>query len=135
MSNYAELFNPSQTSQSEPMNERQKINHAGGFVFTLDKWARLNRFLILGSDSATYYQSAKELTKENAKCVLECLSDDPERTIKTVVDVSVAGHSSSVRPPLEHDCGSAERECRDDDCPEANHRALDFKPRSDSHVN
>jgi 60 kDa SS-A/Ro ribonucleoprotein len=50
--------------QSEPLNERQVPNNAGGFVFAIDDWGRLDRFLILGSDAPTYYQTAKDLTKE-----------------------------------------------------------------------
>lgn len=37
--------------QSEPLDPRQVVNNAGGFVFEIDDWARLDRFLILGSDS------------------------------------------------------------------------------------
>ena len=60
MSNaYASLFNPSITPQSEPIPGKQMVaNNAGGYVFEIDKWARLRRFLVIGSDAPTYYQSA-----------------------------------------------------------------------------
>ena len=37
--------------QSEPLNERQSANNAGGYSFAVDDWARFDRFLILGSES------------------------------------------------------------------------------------
>ena len=37
--------------------------------------------LVLGSDAPTYYQSARALTRENAKVVLDCLIADAARAI------------------------------------------------------
>lgn len=68
-------------------------NNAGGLVHRLDKWSRLERFLILGSDSNTYYQSAKELTRENAKCVEECWVEDPMRALATIGLISTSGRA------------------------------------------
>jgi len=92
MSRYAELMSEP-VPQTEPLNPRQVKNNAGGFVFTLDDFARLHRFLILGSDSNTYYQSAKVLTKENAACVIRCYAADPARTVQTIVEVSHEGRA------------------------------------------
>jgi len=75
-------------------------NSAGGFVYELDKWDRLNRFLILGSDSPTYYASAKTLSVENAKCVLECAKEDGIRLVKTIVDISHSGRAIKNTPAL-----------------------------------
>jgi len=79
--------------QSEPLNSRQTQNNAGGYVFQIDIWARLDRFLILGSDSPTYYQTAKALTRENAKVVTECFDTNPVKTIDAIVSVSVEGRA------------------------------------------
>jgi 60 kDa SS-A/Ro ribonucleoprotein len=54
MSLYASLFHPKVTPQSEPIDARQVENNSGGYVFALDDWARLDRFLVLGSDAPTY---------------------------------------------------------------------------------
>ncbi len=72
--------------QTEALDERQVMNNAGGFVFAIDDWARLDRFLILGSDAPTYYQAARALTRENAKCVERCLAADAPRTIARAVE-------------------------------------------------
>lgn len=68
--------------------------------FAIDDWARLERFLILGSDGQTYYQSARELTRENGKCVEACYAADPARTVRTIVDISVEGRAPKISPAL-----------------------------------
>jgi hypothetical protein len=50
------------TPQNEPARDDQVRNNAGGFVFAVDKWARLDRFLILGAEGGTYYVGERELT-------------------------------------------------------------------------
>lgn len=89
---YAHLVNLP-VPQSEPLTPAQVQNNAGGFVFALDDWQRLDRFLILGSDSATYYQTAQKLTKENAAVVTRCYDADPYRTIDAIVDVSTSARA------------------------------------------
>lgn len=76
------------TPQTEPLDASQTKNNAGGYVFALDPWARLDRFLILGSDAPTYYQKAKELTAENAACVTACYNADAERTAQRIAEIS-----------------------------------------------
>lgn len=41
------------------LNATQVQNRAGGFVYELSDIERLKRFLILGSDTNTFYASAK----------------------------------------------------------------------------
>jgi 60 kDa SS-A/Ro ribonucleoprotein len=86
--------------QSEPLDERQVENNAGGFVYQLNDWDRLDRFLILGSDSNTYYQSAKKLTKENSACVQRCYDADYERTIARIVEISDSGRAAKNDPAI-----------------------------------
>jgi 60 kDa SS-A/Ro ribonucleoprotein len=79
--------------QSEPLNARQVRNNAGGFVFAIDDWARLDRFLVLGSDAPTYYQSPRALTREAAACVDRCYGRNTERTVDRIVEISVSGRA------------------------------------------
>lgn len=98
---YRYLFNPYATPQKEPIpGSNQVENNAGGYAFALDKWARLCRFLILGSDSATYYQEPKGLTRENALCVMECWEEDASRTRTLIEDVSVRGLAPKNDPAI-----------------------------------
>ena len=94
--NYSKYQNPRVTPQNRPIpgrEEEMSKNNAGGFTFTIDKWSMLNRFLILGSESNTYYVSSKTLTEQNINNTLECIKDNPRRVLETVVDVSKTGRA------------------------------------------
>ena len=86
--------------QSEPLNSRQVKNNAGGFVFQVDDWKRLDRFLILGSEGGTYYVSEKKLTVDNVKAVARCVELDGLRTVNQIVAVSDAGRAPKNDPAL-----------------------------------
>lgn len=86
--------------QSEPFDARQVKNNAGGFVFALDDWKRLERFCILGSDQNTYYQKARDLTRENAACVERCWKAAPERTAAVISDISKEGRAPKNDPAV-----------------------------------
>jgi 60 kDa SS-A/Ro ribonucleoprotein len=92
MARYARIMSKS-VPQSEPLDTRQVQNNASGFVYQIDDWSRLDRFLILGSDSSTYYQTAQKLTRENASCVTACYDKDPRKTVAQIVSVSVEGRA------------------------------------------
>ena len=80
------------TPQSEPVFGRQMVqNAAGGFVFEIDDWRRLRRFLILGAEGGTYYASERKLTLENAACIQRCLAADGPRAVHEIVEVSDRG--------------------------------------------
>jgi TROVE domain. len=97
---YASLVAASRVPQSEPLNDKQILNSAGGYVFALDIWARLDRFLVLGSDAPTYYASARKLTRDNAKVVIECWQADHEKTAQRICEVSVAGRAPKNSPAI-----------------------------------
>ena len=97
---YARLMDAAKVPQTEPLNARQVPNSAGGFAFAADAFARLDRFLVLGSDGGTYYQSPRTLTRENAASVLACYRDDPGRTVARIVEVSEAGRAPRVSPAI-----------------------------------
>ena len=87
--------------QTAPLpGEPQVQNHAGGFVFEVDAWKRLERFLVLGSDGGTYYVSERTLTLESAQVVLDCLAVDPERAVALIASVSTGGRAPSNRAAL-----------------------------------
>lgn len=88
-SKYANLANPVNIPVSEPLDSRQSANNGGGFTYTIDKWNRLNRFLILGADSGTYYVGASKHARQNVACVRECIKEDGLRVVQACVDVSV----------------------------------------------
>lgn len=89
-----------ETPQGEPLDERQIKNNAGGFVFGLDKWARLDQFLILGSEGRTYYVSEKALTVDNAENVIECIKEDGRRVVDRILTISDEGRAVKNTPAL-----------------------------------
>jgi 60 kDa SS-A/Ro ribonucleoprotein len=80
--NYALAAEP---NQREKASSDQVKNNAGGYVYQIDKWARLQRFLVLGSESSTYYQKSRELTLENARCIEECIREDVGKVLNTLL--------------------------------------------------
>jgi 60 kDa SS-A/Ro ribonucleoprotein len=56
--------------QSEKIQKDQVENSAKGMVWRVNDMNRLHRFLVLGSEVATYYTGEKELGKENAQAIL-----------------------------------------------------------------
>lgn len=91
---------PKATAQSKPMRDDQVENSAGGFTWAVDKWSRLERFLILGSEGGSYYASEKKLTFENIQSLRECIAEDGPRTVSIIVDISDKGRAPSNDPAL-----------------------------------
>jgi 60 kDa SS-A/Ro ribonucleoprotein len=87
------LFNPSRTLQNRPLDETQIKNSAGGYVWELTPWQRLDRFLVLGTEGGTYYIDEQTLTIENAQNVVALLKEDGVRVVERVVEVSLAGRA------------------------------------------
>ena len=75
-------------------------NSAGGFAFAVDDWARLDRFLILGSEGGSYYAAERMLTRDNAQAVLRAIAEDGPRAVARIVEVSVAGRAPRNDPAL-----------------------------------
>jgi 60 kDa SS-A/Ro ribonucleoprotein len=93
----------SATPQNQPIPGREDEmaqNNAGGFTFTLSPWDQLDRFLILGTESGTYYTSEQKLTRENAQNVLRLIAKDGIRVVNRVVEISDAGRAPKNDPAL-----------------------------------
>lgn len=97
-----QTFSTRKTPQSKPIPGRQDMvqNNAGGYVFPVDDWKRLERFLVLGSDAPTYYVKAPELTRRNAEAVLRCINQDGIQTVNCIVEISNAGRAPKNDPAL-----------------------------------
>ena len=110
------------TPQSQPIAGTVP-NSAGGHAYPVDDWGRLNRFLILGTTGGSYYASEAKLTAENADVVMRCIKLDGPRTVRTIVDISVAG-----RNPKQHPVMFALAVCAGADDPLTRSTALDALP-------
>jgi 60 kDa SS-A/Ro ribonucleoprotein len=102
MSNYlAGAYSKRVTPQSESIpGEVQIQNAAGGFVYNLDKWKRLERFLVLGAEGGTYYVGERKLVRENAKNVEDCIAEDGKRAIEMIARVSDEGRAPKNDPAI-----------------------------------
>lgn len=89
------------TPQGAPIPGTGQVpNSAGGFAWAVDRWARLDRFLVLGSDGGTFYTGERALTVENAGAVAECIAEDGARVVRRTVQVSEAGRAPRNDPAL-----------------------------------
>jgi len=101
MQRYDKLsINQRVTPQSEKAKPGQVKNNADGYVFKINDWQRLDRFLILGSDSNTYYQSAQELTKQNVDSIKTIIEKDGIGVINRVVEISKSGRAPKNDPAI-----------------------------------
>lgn len=98
---FTKYFSTKSTKQTSPIPGTNQVrNSAGGFTWQLDDWARLDRFLVLGSDGGTFYVSERDLTIDNAEVVVRCLAADGIRTIDRIVAISVSGRAPKNDPAI-----------------------------------
>lgn len=101
MFDYTDHFSTKATPQAEPIPGTSQVpSSAGGFTWPLDDWARLDRFLVLGSEGGTFYVGEHTLTRENARCVARCIAADGTRTINRIVATSETGRAPKNDPAI-----------------------------------
>ena len=81
-------------------NKGQVLNSTGGYVWQVNDWDRLTRFLVLGTEGGTYYTSAPDLLKGNHGAITNCLAADAKRTVQLIVDISTQGRAYRQEPAL-----------------------------------
>lgn len=98
---YTKHYQTRETPQSQPIpGSTQVPNNAGGYAWGIDDWARLDRFLILGSEGGTYYVDEKTLTIRNADAVARCIKEDGLRVVKRAAEISHTGRAPKNDPAL-----------------------------------
>ena len=101
MQKFNKDYSTRKTSQREKIPGKKQVkNNAGGYVFPINSWQQLERFLILGTSGGTYYVGESKLTVENADCVLRCIKQDGIQTVNTIVAISVEGRAPKNDPAL-----------------------------------
>lgn len=83
-----------------PPEKGQVPNSGGGHAFVLEPFAALDRFLILGSESGTYYASARALTQDNALRTIALIRSDGEAVVRRIVEISVSGRAPKNDPAI-----------------------------------
>jgi 60 kDa SS-A/Ro ribonucleoprotein len=100
MTDYSKHLRSKRTPQSRPLDGDQRRNYAGGFVWEIDLWQRLDRFLILGSEGGSYYAGEPELTIDSAQAALELLASEGPAVVARLREISVAGRAHKQDPTL-----------------------------------
>ena len=63
-------------------------NAAGGFTFKLDPLGRLRRFIVIGTDKGTYYQSEDDLTAENLDGCMDAIKQHGPASVALIKEIS-----------------------------------------------
>ena len=79
--------------QNEPLDDTQVRNKAGGYVFKIDMYDAVRRFLIMGTESGTYYESERDLTKQNLDNLKAAIAKDGEKVIEIAREISANGRA------------------------------------------
>lgn len=92
---FSKHINLRRTSQSVAVPGAGQVrNSAGGHVWALDRWAVLERLLILGTEGGTFYASESKLTVDNATNLQEAIAEDGPRVVDTIAKVSWSGRAA-----------------------------------------
>lgn len=88
------------TPQNKKMRDDQVQNRSGGHVWEADKWTRLRRFLVIGTEGGTFYATGQELTKKNYEALKACTQEDAKKTVDKIVEVSDSGEAIKNNPAI-----------------------------------
>jgi 60 kDa SS-A/Ro ribonucleoprotein len=89
------------TLQMQPQAAKDQVkNSAGGYVYAIDPWTRVDRFLILGSEGGTYYAAEHTLTHENAKNIADRIRENGLRVVERIVEISTQGRAPKQDPAI-----------------------------------
>ena len=83
------------TPQSEKLPGRPEMvkNAAGGYVFPVDRWTRLDRWLVLGTEGGTYYADQRKHTLDNVEALASCIRADGPETVARIREVSMTNRA------------------------------------------
>lgn len=89
-------------SQRVPGRPEQVKNNAGGYVFAVDPFTQLRRFLTIGTAGGTYYVAQNDLTRENGELIIALTTDVANHKLAaaTILEISLAGRAPKQQPTL-----------------------------------
>lgn len=86
----------SRIPQTQAVSELQAKNNAGGFSFVITPEQQLDRFLILGSASGTYYVGKNKLTKQNLENIINLIKQGHGAyAVSRAVEFSLSGRAGN----------------------------------------
>jgi 60 kDa SS-A/Ro ribonucleoprotein len=87
-------------SQKIPGTNQELNSDGGGYTYVISEWNLLDRFLILGTESGSYYTSAKEMTSYSCDVLLKLIAEDSNRVVDQIVAVSDKGLAVKNEPAI-----------------------------------
>lgn len=98
MTQYGKHYSTPQ-SVSTPARGRSMVQtDGGGYGFKLDPFKMLERFLILGAETPTYYVGGNKHMDRNVQCVEECARQNGRKMVDLIVDVATKGRAPKADP-------------------------------------
>ena len=95
------MNNGGNIAQTEKVPGKNQVkNNAGGYVFQITPWDMFKRFLIIGSQSNSYYADAKSITTDNVDNLIKCIQEDGMRVVNMIVEVSDKGLAAKNDPAI-----------------------------------
>lgn len=82
-------------AQTTQVRADQVQNNAGGYTFALTPMKRLDRFLIIGTEGGTMYQSERSVINQNVDNIVRLIKTDGKAVIDRVVEISQAGRAKN----------------------------------------
>lgn len=79
--------------QSEPLDDNQIQNAAGGYVYKISPMDQVRRFLVMGTEGGTYYTKETELTKANCKNLSKAIQTNGVEVVNMALEVSDNGRA------------------------------------------
>lgn len=64
------------------------------------RWAKFDRFLIVGSERGTYFVRTAKVPVDHGEIVRECIVSDGPRVVRRIVEISAIGVARSNGPAL-----------------------------------
>ena len=86
---------------TKPVSRPDMVQNSDkGFVFELTPMKMLERFLILGSESPTYYARAEDITENNCRNAANLIKTNPKEVLDILLDVSENNRAPKVQPTI-----------------------------------
>jgi 60 kDa SS-A/Ro ribonucleoprotein len=100
MKHLLRAINPNLVPQTEPLNNNQVQNNAGGYVYRVSEEQRFLRFLILGTEGGTFYASEAKRTKLESDFVRGYAAKNGERAVELLLEVARENRAPKSDPSL-----------------------------------
>lgn len=84
----------------QKIDDKQILNHTGGYVFQVSDIQQLERFLILGTEGNTYYCSEKEQCMEVSKVIEIMIKQDAMIVVRSIMNIRKENRAFKQSPML-----------------------------------